>query len=154
MLVIKETERSTARQDVMARLAREIGRGRDAVYHGTRHAPAVLREGKLKGPDLAPAVFFSRSPEIAAYWALRMGMEIDKFLGAVLVLDRGSLIQSYRLEPSFVTRASRLSSKGFKKRSPKPRTAPCKPSESVRSKLDEAGQLLVWRYSGDLMSEP
>src|SRR3954465_1100084 len=100
MLVIKEPKLTTVREVVMARLAREVGRGHNAIFHGTRHAPAVLREGKLKGPEVDPAEFFSRSPEIAAYWALRMGEEIDQFSGAVLVLDRGSLTRSYRLEPS------------------------------------------------------
>jgi hypothetical protein len=35
----------------MARLARKIGRGHDAIYHGTRHLPLVLRAGKLLPSD-------------------------------------------------------------------------------------------------------
>ena len=85
----------------MARLARTIGRGHDAIYHGTRHLPLVLRSGKLFPSGVGdPAVFFTRSPEVAAYWAGMMGREIDQFSGGILVLNRASLVQNYRLEPS------------------------------------------------------
>src|SRR5262249_11847276 len=46
------------------------------------------------------AVFFTRSPEVAAYWAGMMGLEIDQFRGGILVLNRTSLVHNYRLEPS------------------------------------------------------
>jgi hypothetical protein len=85
----------------MARLARKIGRGHDAIYHGTRKLPLVLRAGKLLPPDWGDtAVFFTRSPEVAAYWASMMGREIDQFCGGILILNRTSLVQNYRLEPS------------------------------------------------------
>src|SRR5262245_43461682 len=44
---LKERPLTLDREIIMARLARKIGRGRDAIYHGTRHLPAVLRMGKL-----------------------------------------------------------------------------------------------------------
>jgi hypothetical protein len=86
------------RETVMARLARKIARGHDAIYHGTRHLPAVLRTGKLlPSRSGAAAVFLTRSPEVASYWANMMGSEIDHFCGGVLVLNRASLAQIYRL---------------------------------------------------------
>jgi hypothetical protein len=96
--MLRELVLYTEREAVMARLARDIGRGRDVLYHGSRRLPAVLRMGRLLPPVPDNAVFFSRSPEIAAYWALRMGEERDNFYGGVLVLDRDSLKQIYRIE--------------------------------------------------------
>ena len=87
------------RETIMARLARKIGRGHDAIYHGTRHLPAVLRTGKLLPPRSGDvAVFFTRSPEVASYWANPIGTERDQFCGGVLVLNRSSLAQIYRLK--------------------------------------------------------
>lgn len=89
------------REIVMARLARKIGRGHDAIYHGTRHLTLVLRSGKLLPAKIGDAaVFFTRSPEVAAYWANMWGREQDQFCGGVLVLNRTSLVQNNRLEPS------------------------------------------------------
>jgi hypothetical protein len=91
----------TDREIVMARLGRTIGRGRDAIYHGTRHLPLVLRSGKLLPPGIGETlVYFTRSAEVAAYWANMMGREIDQFCGGILILNRTSLVQNYRLEPS------------------------------------------------------
>ena len=85
----------------MANLARKIGRGCDAIYHGTRHLPDVLRSGKLVPPlNGETAIFLSRSPETAAYFASFLGSKADQFSAGVLVLDRRSLVQSYCLEPS------------------------------------------------------
>ena len=90
----------TDREIVMARLARKIGRGHDAIYHGTRHLPLVLRIGKLLPAKIGDhAVFFTRSPEVAAYWANLIGREIDHF-AEYLILNRTSLVRNYRLEPS------------------------------------------------------
>jgi hypothetical protein len=95
-----ELDELTDRERVMARLAKDIGRGRDVVYHGTRALPAVMRAGKLIPPDLAEcAVFFSRSPEVAAYFACLMGEKEERFTPGILILDRRSLRQGYRLEP-------------------------------------------------------
>jgi hypothetical protein len=73
--------------------------GSNSIYHGTRNLPLVLRAGKLLPPDWGDtAVFFTRSPEVAAYWASMMGQ--DQFCGGILILNRTSLVQNYRLEPS------------------------------------------------------
>jgi hypothetical protein len=75
---------------------RKIGRGHHLLYHGTRDLPAVLRMGKLlPSPIGDTAVFFSRSPEIA--------VGLRQFSGGVLVLNRASIVQSYRLLPSRYT---------------------------------------------------
>jgi hypothetical protein len=83
---------------VAARLARAIGRGQDVIYHGTRAPEKVLRSGKLI-PN-GGGVSFSRSPEVAAYFAYLVASERDGYLPALLVLDRSSLRQVYRLEPT------------------------------------------------------
>jgi hypothetical protein len=101
----KEPPLVTDREIVMARLARNIGRGHDAIYHGTRKLPLVLRIGKLLPSESGDAaVFLTRSPEVAAYWANMFGEEIEEqHHGGVLVLNRASLTQNYRLEPSRYT---------------------------------------------------
>jgi hypothetical protein len=93
----REVTLRTDRQIVAARLARAIGRGHDAIYHGTRAPEKVLRSGKLI-PSIG-GVSFSRSPEEAAHFAYLMGSEADRWSPALLVLDRSSLKQVYRLEP-------------------------------------------------------
>ena len=104
MVHLREPPLRSDREIVLARLARKIGRGHDAIYHGTRHLPLVLRIGKLLPSDFGDtAVFFTRSPEVAAYWAGMIGREIDQFSGGILVLNRTSLVQNYRLEPSRYT---------------------------------------------------
>ena len=101
---LKEKPLTTDREIVMARLARKIGRGHDAIYHGTRQLPTVMRVGKLLPPKWGQkAVFFTRSPEIASYWANMIGSEKDNFSGGILVLNRSTLIRTYRLEPSRYT---------------------------------------------------
>ena len=90
--------RFTNREYILARLARAIGRGHDAIYHGTRHPQEVLRGGKLK-PDPTNKVSLSRSPEVAAHFALLPDDGIIRWSPAVLVLNRNSLVQTYRLEP-------------------------------------------------------
>jgi hypothetical protein len=98
---LNEIDTLTDRGRIMARLARKIGLGCYAIYHGTRHLPEVLRTGKLVPPLTGEtAVFLSRSPEAAAYFASFLGSEADHFSAGVLVLNRRSLIQSYRLDPS------------------------------------------------------
>src|SRR6187401_2389093 len=101
MVHLKEPPLWRDREIVMARLARKIGRGHDAIYHGTRHLPLVLRSGKLLAAGTwDPAVFFTRSPEVAAYWANMLGRGMDQFCGGILIFNRTSLVQNYRLEPS------------------------------------------------------
>jgi len=88
----------TDRERMMGKLAREIGRGHDPIYHGTRAPLEVLRSGKLK-PDGSSKVSLSRSPEVAAHFALLLGDGIVRWSPAVLILNRSSLVQTYRLEP-------------------------------------------------------
>jgi hypothetical protein len=98
--VPRERHRLTDRERVLAKLARQIGRGCDAIFYGTRHADQNLRTGKLICPDWGDcAIFFSRSPETAAYFAYLKGDDPDRESRAVFVLNRSSLIQSFRLEP-------------------------------------------------------
>ncbi len=69
--LLRENDALSDREIVAARLARAIGRGRDAIYHGTRAPAEVLRSGKLM--PRGGGVSFSRSPEVAAYHAHMMG---------------------------------------------------------------------------------
>jgi hypothetical protein len=89
----------TAREYILARLARAIGRGHDAIYHGTRHPQEVLRGGKLKPDLITNKISLSRSPEVAAHFALLPDDGTVRWSPAVLVLNRSSLVQTYRLEP-------------------------------------------------------
>ena len=94
---LREIDTLTDRERVMAKLARKIGRGCDAIYHGTRHLPLVLRHGKLVPPlSGEPGIFLSRSPETAAYFASLLGTEANQCSPGVLVFNRRSLIS----EPS------------------------------------------------------
>jgi hypothetical protein len=83
----------------LARIARQTAAGRDVLFHGTRHAKSILTTGVLfYSTPGDPGVFFTRSPEIAAYWAL-MDRESDEGWGAILIFDRQSLRCRYRVEP-------------------------------------------------------
>jgi hypothetical protein len=98
---LREIDTLTDRERVMASLARKIGRGSEAIYHGTRRLPDVLRRGKLVPPlSGETGIFFSRSPETAAYFASLLQTKVSRYSPGVLVLNRRSLIQNYRLEPS------------------------------------------------------
>ena len=91
--------RFTVREHVFARLAREIGRTHDAIYHGTRFPQDVLRSGKLNPDHITHKISLSRSPVVAAYFALLPDDGVVRWSPAVLVFNRSSLIQTYRLEP-------------------------------------------------------
>ena len=67
------------------------------------HARNGRKNGLLPSEPGQKAVFLTRSPEIAAYWANMMGSKIDDFSGGILVLDRSSLTRIYRLEPTRYT---------------------------------------------------
>jgi hypothetical protein len=96
-----EIDTLTDRGRVMAQLARKIGRGCDAIYHGTRRLTLILRYGKLVPPLSGErGIFLSRSPETAAYFASLFEINSNQCSPGVLVLNRRSLTQSYRLEPS------------------------------------------------------
>jgi hypothetical protein len=91
----------TDRERVMARLAKKLGGGRNVIYHGTRRLADVLRDGKLVPPLTSEcAVFFSRSAEVAAYFASFLADKEEQPSPGVLVLDRDSLARSYRIEPN------------------------------------------------------
>jgi len=97
---LREIDALTDRERVMAQLARKIGRGCDAIYHGTRHLPLVLRYGKLLPPPGGErGIFLSRSPETAAYFASLFEFDGSHSSPGVLVLNRRSLTQSYSLKP-------------------------------------------------------
>jgi hypothetical protein len=68
---------------------------RDVLYHGTRNAQSILSMGVLFRSD---AVSFTRSPEEAGYWAL-LDRDDDEGRGAILIFDRQSLHQRYKIEP-------------------------------------------------------
>jgi hypothetical protein len=86
------------REREFARLSRAIGRRHDAIYHGTRAPTEVLQSGKLR-PDPSGKISFSRSPEVAAYFALLVGDGYVRWEPALLILNRRSLTQTYRLDP-------------------------------------------------------
>jgi hypothetical protein len=91
----------TDRERVMARLAKKSGRGRNVLYHGTRCLPAVLKVGKLIPPLLGErAICFSRSAEVAAYFACLPGDASERRSPGILVLNRSSLACSYKIEAS------------------------------------------------------
>jgi hypothetical protein len=99
--IYRELDELTEHERVMARMAKDIGRGRDVIYHGTRALQEVMRAGKLIPANLMePAVFFTRSPEVAAYFACLRGEKKERRSPGVLILDRSSLRQCYRLEPN------------------------------------------------------
>ena len=69
--------------------------GRDALYHGTR---LILKTGVLFYSDPGhPKVSFTRSPEVAAYWAL-LERDDDEGRGSVFIFDRQSLERRYKVE--------------------------------------------------------
>ena len=96
-----EMDGITDRMRVMARLAKFIGHGRDVIYHGTRALPGVMRMGKLIPPDCGEcAAFFTRSAEVAAFFACLMGEKEERRVPGLLVLDRSTFRHCYRLEPN------------------------------------------------------
>jgi hypothetical protein len=82
----------------LADLARAMARDRNALFHGTRYARSILRTGVLffSIPG-EPRAAFTRSPEIAAYWAF-LKRDDDEACGAILILDRKSLNQRYTIK--------------------------------------------------------
>lgn len=81
----------------LAQRARDLAAGRNVLFHGTRHPEQVVRDARLRKTWPDPAVCFSRSADVAAYWATleRRG---DEGRGAVLIFDRDRLAMRYRLE--------------------------------------------------------
>jgi hypothetical protein len=90
----------TNRELALGRRASALAKGQEVLYHGTHHAIELLRSGRLI--PFSPTVLtipFTRSAYVAAYFALMEGGEIDGFSGAVLVLNKRTLSQSYGIEP-------------------------------------------------------
>ena len=60
--LLRELDKLTDRERVLAQLARQQAKGADVLFHGTRHKSAVLRSGKLIPPKIGEqAIFFTRS---------------------------------------------------------------------------------------------
>lgn len=77
--------------------ARDLAKGADVLYHGTRHPDAILGNAVLACSIVIPKVAFTRSPEEAAYWAT-LERDDDEGRGAILVFDRHRLSAHYRVE--------------------------------------------------------
>jgi len=87
-----EAERS------LANLACAAAMNRDVLYHGTRHAQSILNMGALfHSMSGDRVVAFTRSPEIAWYWA-SLERDHDEGRGAILIFDRQSLRSRYKIE--------------------------------------------------------
>jgi hypothetical protein len=91
MLILGEQSRACKE---LSQDARAIA-GRQAVlYHGTRHPRSVLRMNTLFYSHQGSAqVSFTRSPEVAAYWAL-LERDNDEGKGAILVFNGSKLVGS------------------------------------------------------------
>jgi hypothetical protein len=82
----------------LAGMARQKAMDRDALYHGTRFAELILKTGVLFYSDPGdPKVSFTRSPEVAAYWAL-LERDYDEGRGSVFIFDRQSLERRHKVE--------------------------------------------------------
>jgi hypothetical protein len=77
--------------------ARDIARGRDALFHGTRYRGLILATGFLKFVPPEHAIAFTRSPEVAAHFAT-LPRDDDEGAAAIFVFDRASLKTRYKLE--------------------------------------------------------
>ena len=68
--MIHHIKYTTAERE-LALLARKLTRNRDVLYHGTRYRHSILKMEVLFRPEVGDdAVSLTRSPEVAAYWAL------------------------------------------------------------------------------------
>jgi|SRR5262245_47020302 len=82
----------------LAGMARQKAMNRDVLYHGTRFAELIQKTGVLFYSDPGdPKVSFTRSPEVAAYWAL-LERDDDEGRGSVFIFDRQSLERRYKVE--------------------------------------------------------
>ncbi|RWC07589.1 MAG: hypothetical protein EOS51_27275 [Mesorhizobium sp.] len=73
--------------------------GRDVIFHGTCYATRILTEGRFRFSGAGgEAVSFTRSPEVAAYWAL-LRRPSGETRGAVLVFDRVAMKSRFKLQP-------------------------------------------------------
>jgi hypothetical protein len=88
----------TTAERELALLARKLATNRDVLYHGTRYRQSILKTETLFRPEVGvDAVFFTRSPKVAAYWAL-LKRDDDEGRGSILVCDRQSLASRYKIK--------------------------------------------------------
>jgi hypothetical protein len=91
-LVLTRAERQ------LASAARTIARRREVLFHGTQFWQDILSSGTLRGMSIPHgSLCLTRSPEVAAFSAFlpRQRREVEP---AILVLDRATLRNRYRLE--------------------------------------------------------
>ena len=95
--MIHHIEYTTAERELVL-LARKLATNRDVLYHGTRYRQSILKTETLFRPEVGvDAVSFTRSPEVAAYWAL-LNRDDDEGRGSILVCDRQSLASRYKIK--------------------------------------------------------
>ena len=95
--MIHHIKYTTAERE-LALLARKLATNRDVLYHGTRYCQSILKTKVLIRPKIGvPAVFLTRSPEVAAYWAL-LKRDDDEGRGSIFVFDRQSLASRYKIQ--------------------------------------------------------
>jgi hypothetical protein len=83
----------------LVQLSRQLAGRRPVLFHGTRSPASIVRSGMLLFATSGdPVISFSRSPEVAAYWA-DVPRDDDEGRGAVFVFDRRSLAARYRIKP-------------------------------------------------------
>jgi hypothetical protein len=75
-----------------------LPRGRSLLYHGSRSPAQILHDNALLVPDVGiPAVSFSRLLHVGIHFATTEREKEE--VGAMFVLDRDRLAQTYKLEP-------------------------------------------------------
>jgi hypothetical protein len=90
----------TRQMQRLANRARKMAAGRAVLYHGTRYPNSILQTGVLfRILRSAGKVSFTRSPEVAAYFAVRPN-DFEERRGAILVFDRNALACRYAIAPA------------------------------------------------------
>jgi hypothetical protein len=89
----------TKEERQLASLARRMAMNQNVLYHGTGYPQSILRTGVLFASDPSdPKVSLTRSPEVAAYFAL-LPRDDREERGAILIFDRERLRCRYRIYP-------------------------------------------------------
>src|SRR5690348_4967141 len=73
--------------------------GRDVLFHGTRYPQRIIAEDRLKRSPFCKFISFTRSPDVAAHFALLRPRDNEEERGAVLIFDRMAIKSRVRLEP-------------------------------------------------------
>jgi len=95
---MRASQRFTNEEQNLADIARKAAMNRNVLYHGTRYGRSILRAGVLFTPFPGePKISFTRSPEIAAYFALLERFN-DEGCGTILVFDRDSLHSRHKIK--------------------------------------------------------